>query len=119
MRYVYCAVGTEALQTVQVTSSLEGVNSIQNKRFTVSITLQYSELIFTFVLLLWEGKASKPFKDIGENWREKYFHTEKFVTSLPCMKENADLIATDLVLCTALFDNMYGQLLDRTGQLIN
>ena len=52
MRYVYCAVGTEALQTVQVTSSLEGVNSIQNKRFTVSITLQYSELIFTFVLLL-------------------------------------------------------------------
>ena len=35
------------------------------------------------------------------------------------MKENADLIATDLVLCTALFDNMYGQLLDRTGQLIN
>jgi len=32
MQYVYCAVGTKPFHIVQVTSSLEGVNSVQNKR---------------------------------------------------------------------------------------
>jgi hypothetical protein len=32
MQYVYCAVGTETIHTVQVISSLEGVNSVQSKR---------------------------------------------------------------------------------------
>jgi len=102
MQYVYCAVGTVAFHIVQVTSSLEGVNSIQNKsgQSHTPFSCQYHYTIIRTNLHLCTTHMRRRrvnHSKVSGKTGEKSTFTEKLITSLPFMKGNTDVIAIELV----------------------
>jgi hypothetical protein len=121
MQYIYCAVGIEAFHKVRLLAVLKELTLFETnvikvtRRFPVSITPKCSKLSSPLCYSYGKKKRVNHSKVSGKTGEKSTF-TEKFVMPLPRIKENTDIIATELVLRRALSDPMYEQLLDRTGQ---